>query len=84
MDRETLIRYNKPLIDILEYVLFKEKSHLKRGSGFTTITQKLLSSKKNEKCKNLNICKITNAIRVCFNTRFSKVDEHTINISEID
>lgn len=32
----------KELIDILEHILFKEKTHMKRGAGFTTIPEKLL------------------------------------------
>ena len=30
------------LIDILEHILFKEKTHMKRGAGFTTVPNKLL------------------------------------------
>ena len=32
----------KELIDVLEHILFKEKTHMKRGAGFTTIPEKLL------------------------------------------
>ena len=48
IDRETLIKYNQDLVDIFDYILFKEKTHLKRGSGFTTITDKILKKNKNE------------------------------------
>ncbi len=77
LDRDVLIRFNKVLVDILEYVLFKEKSHLKRGSGFTTITQTLLSSKKHEKCKKLDIVKITQVIRGCFTEMFTETSTCT-------
>ena len=52
IDREKLIRYDEALVNLLEYILFKEKSHLKRGSGFTTITSKLVASKKRKNVKN--------------------------------
>ena len=31
------------LVDILEHILFKEKTHMKRGAGFTTVPNKLLT-----------------------------------------
>lgn len=51
-DRDIILRYNSVLVEILEQILFKGKTHLKRGSGFTTIPEKLLN---NEKYKNTNI-----------------------------
>jgi hypothetical protein len=42
IDRCTLIRQNNNIVIALDYILFKEKTHLKRGSGFTTIPEKLL------------------------------------------
>jgi hypothetical protein len=52
IDRETLLIHNKNIVDALDYVLFKEKTHMKRGDGHTTIPEKLL---KHEKCKELDI-----------------------------
>ena len=52
ISREELIRYNSQLVEILDNLLFKGKTHLKRGSGITTITEKLL---KNDRCKGLDI-----------------------------
>jgi hypothetical protein len=52
INREELIRYNSKIIEILDNLLFKGKTHLKRGAGITTITPKLL---KNEKCEGLDI-----------------------------
>ena len=43
MDREIL---PKELVNGLEYILFKEKSHMKRGSGMTIIPDKLLRHSK--------------------------------------
>lgn len=42
IDRSELVRYNSDLVNILDHILFKEKTHMKRGSGFTTIPDKLL------------------------------------------
>jgi hypothetical protein len=52
IDREELSSLNNFLVECLDYILFKKKSHLKRGMGFTTIPEKLL---KDEKCKDLDI-----------------------------
>ena len=41
VDREQLIKTNPELVEGLEKVLFKGKTHMKRGSGFTTIPEKL-------------------------------------------
>jgi len=45
IERETLERYNNDVVKIFDYILFKEKTHLKRGCGFTTVPQKLLNHK---------------------------------------
>jgi hypothetical protein len=52
ISREKLLEYNPRLVGILDYILFKEKTHMKRGAGFTTIPLKLL---KHEKCGDLDI-----------------------------
>ena len=54
ISRNILLEYNEPLIDALDYILFKGKSHLKRGTGFTTISDKLM---KHNICKEINIKK---------------------------
>jgi hypothetical protein len=72
IDRETILRFDPTIVDILEYVVFKEKSHLKRGSGFTTITQELLKRKKNEIYKNLELHKIEKTITACFKSVFHR------------
>lgn len=43
IDREQLLIMNEDLVRIFDYILFKEKTHLKRGSGFTSIPEKLLT-----------------------------------------
>ena len=52
IERDELLRYNHDIVESLEKILFKGKTHLKRGSGFTTIPEKLLN---NEKYKSLDI-----------------------------
>ena len=42
INREKLMKENKELVDILDKILFKGKTHLKRGSGITCIPDKLL------------------------------------------
>ena len=41
ISREKLLRYDNNLLDLLEAMLFKGKSHLKRQSGISIITNKL-------------------------------------------
>jgi len=59
INREELIRYNSKIVEILDNILFKGKTHLKRGSRITTITDKLL---KNERCEGLDIKSIIKEI----------------------
>jgi hypothetical protein len=54
MSREMLMRSNQKLVEILDYILFKEKTHMKRGAGFTTIPDKLMT---HIRCENRNIKK---------------------------
>ena len=86
LDREKLLQYNDLIVKVLEYILFKEKSHLKRGSGFTTITTKLLASKKNESCKKLDVNIIINIIIQTFKKEYSLIqdDISSKNINEND
>ena len=46
--------YNSPLLYALEEILFKGKTHSKRGSGLTTIPEKVL---KFDVCEGINIKK---------------------------
>ena len=52
IDRDTIQKYNPRLVTILNHILFKEKTHVKRGSGLTILPEKLL---KHQLCNNLNI-----------------------------
>ena len=80
IDRTTLWEHNSALVKVLEYVLFGEKTHLKRGSGFTTVTQKLLDSKIHKKCQKLVLYKMINVITVCFKNKY--LSEHDFSIKE--
>lgn len=66
MDRENLIRINNELVIILDYILFKEKTHLKRGAGFTSFPDKLY---KHKKCEHIHL---KDEIRKAFLTMFEK------------
>jgi hypothetical protein len=65
IDRKTMENYNPQLVQILEQILFKGKTHSKRGSGLTIIPQKVL---KLDICKDINIKK---EIKEIFITTFS-------------
>ena len=52
LNRDILLEKNEKLVSILDYILFKEKTHLKRGSGFTSIPEKLM---RHSVCENINI-----------------------------
>jgi hypothetical protein len=82
LDRNKLLKYNRVLVEILDYILFYEKSHLKRGCGFTTITPKFLASKIREDCKKLDLNKIINTIIGYFKKEYSIIDD--IRIEETD
>jgi len=43
LSREQLLKSNEEIVSIFDYLLFKQKTHLKRGSGFTTVPEKLLN-----------------------------------------
>jgi hypothetical protein len=42
INRDELYRFNSTLVNAFEYILFKGKTHLKRGSGITSVPEKLL------------------------------------------
>lgn len=76
IDREILEHYNEELVKVLEMLLFKGKTHLKRGSGFSSMPDKLL---KHDKCKNINIEKeIRNIFKNHYQVNKIVVDEDNI------
>jgi len=54
IDRSIIERENSRLLDILDFILFKEKTHLKRGKGITLFPEKL---KKHDICKDIDLYK---------------------------
>jgi len=73
IDREVIGRYNENLLNILDHILFKEKTHMKRGSGITAIPKKVL---KHDLCKSHDLQK---EIEVLFKNYFpSKSGEDNI------
>jgi hypothetical protein len=72
IDRDILVRYNPKIVSIFDYILFKEKTHLKRGTGFTTIPEKLLHHKV---CETMDIL---NELKYLFKSQYSK------NMDEIE
>lgn len=67
LDREMLSRRDDSLIPILETLLFKGKSHMKRGAGLTVFPKRLLQDKR---CP--EDVDIKNKIREIFKTYFDK------------
>lgn len=56
LDRNKVTEYNEEIVFCLDYILFKEKTHLKRGIGITSIPEKLLNHKICI-CKNIDLIK---------------------------
>ena len=48
IDRNIIETYNLKLVDFLDYILFKGKTHLKRGNGFMRVPDKLLQKYKGD------------------------------------
>jgi hypothetical protein len=82
LDRNKLWEYNRVLVKVLDYILFGEKTHLKRGCGFTTITTKFLASKTHRDCKKLVLCRIINTIIGYFKKEYSIIDDIRIETDE--
>jgi hypothetical protein len=75
MDRELIDRYNPLLVNILDQILFKGKTHSKRGSGLTLIPEKVINS---EICQNINIKK---EIKQIFYSHFRPILQNNENIT---
>jgi hypothetical protein len=48
LNREQIIQYNYTLVLLIELLLFKDKNHLKRGYGFTSLTEQILNKISNQ------------------------------------
>jgi hypothetical protein len=76
MDRETIHDYNAPLVYVLEVILFKGKTHSKRGLGLTKIPEKVL---KFEICEGINIKREIRELFIYhFRSKFAQDNDITI------
>ena len=73
LDREIITRQNVMVVDMLEQILFKGKTHLKRGSGFTTIPEKLL---KDASIKNDNINMMSEIRKIFIDSNEDNIIDH--------
>lgn len=73
INRDQLLLFDEILVNILDHICFKEKTHLKRGSGFTKIPDKLY------KHKICNEKDIKNDIRDIFLRNFKNINEEFDN-----
>lgn len=78
LDAKTIKDCNSNLVDIIEKILFKGCTHSKRGSGFTSIPEKVL---KNDICKGVDIKKEIKDIFINhFREKFLEENEIEIEI----
>ena len=70
INREQFLEKNPKLVECLDYILFKEKTHMKRGSGLTIIPEKLL---KHRICEEIDI---KSEIRNLFIQMFKNMNEN--------
>lgn len=75
--RDLIEKYNTDLVKCLEYILFREKTHMKRGSGLKIIPEKLL---KHEKCRNIDL---QDEIRKIFREMRLLIEEECAEIKEL-
>jgi hypothetical protein len=56
IDRNTIEDYNSPLVCILDEILFKGKTHSKRGTGLTSIPKRFLDlNRRYELCEGIDL-----------------------------
>jgi len=78
IDRQTIESYNPQLVYILEIVLFKGKTHSKRGSGLTIIPEKVL---KFDVCKCINVQKDIKDLFI-YQFRYKIPRDNEVNINQ--
>lgn len=66
LDREQIYSLSPKLVESIEYILFREKNHMKRSTGFTIVTQKYIKNKNHEKINKLKLEVILKAVHLCF------------------
>ena len=79
MDREAILRYDPELVEAIETICFKGKTHMKRGSGLTLVPNKLLTpthnttnDMKQTTSRNINIVR---ELQNVFKTHFRGIDD---------
>jgi hypothetical protein len=77
ISRDELYRFNSTLVNAFEYILFKGKTHLKRGSGITSVPEKLL------KHSSFQGIDLMNELKIIFKNHFRK-DDNYLNKSDFD
>jgi hypothetical protein len=76
ISRDILDDYNEPLVYALDEILFKGKTHSKRGSGLTVIPEKVL---KFEACEGINVKKEIREIFIYhFRSKLSQDNDNTL------
>ena len=80
IEREIIYDYNSQLVYVLEEILFKGKTHSKRGAGLTTIPEKVL---KFEICEGINIKKEIRELFISHFRRNSSCDNDDTIFKEI-
>jgi len=80
MERELIYRYNSYLVDILEIILFKGKTHSKRGLGLTCIPEKVLTF---DICKGIDIKRDIKRLFIEYYINESDINEHNISENNI-
>jgi hypothetical protein len=77
IDRSTIIKNNKiqllNILRVLEYIVFYEKTHLKRGYGFAIINQTLIAKKYHDHIKKIDINTIIKTFQIIFKVVFNNI-----------
>ena len=73
IDRENMINYHDKLLNILEYIVFSEKNHLKRGIGIMRINQSYINQKQHKQIKKIVLKKLINVVQKCLNNTINNI-----------
>ncbi len=79
ISRESILRIDPTIIEICDLILFKGKSHLKRQTGITVLTEKLFTNWPLYKLHGLK-----NSIKILFISTFRKIENINDTITLID
>jgi hypothetical protein len=79
IERDIIDDYNSPLLYALEEILFKGKTHSKRGSGLSIIPEKVL---KFDVCEGINVKKEIKELFIYHFRESLRRDNETMSIEE--